>query len=363
MSDEEARRRIEQSLDESLIVEAAAGTGKTTALIGRLLNLIRTGRVTVDRIVAVTFTRKAAGELKLRLRAGLDQARAESQNPEEIVRLEKAVASLEESHVGTIHSFCAELLRERPIEACIDPAFKELSEHEAPRLFQRAFRPWMEEKLSAMPPGLERALSRSMLSAGERQSPTVRLQEAAWKLLEWRDYPVPWRRESFDRDREVDSLVELVEDLALTSIECGNFNHLLQQTLRPVRELYLWINRAEKERDRDYDRLEASLVDLLGKLKNDKRKGSGQVCERASRQELLDMRENLIEGLEDFRERADADLAALLQSEFREVGKRYEALKWQAGHLDFVDLLIKTRDLIRDNGRFANIFKTSSRTC
>ena len=70
--DELARQRIRTSLDESLIVEAAAGTGKTTELVRRIVNTLKTGKARVDRIVAVTFTRKAAGELRLRLRIELD---------------------------------------------------------------------------------------------------------------------------------------------------------------------------------------------------------------------------------------------------------------------------------------------------
>src|SRR5437899_2344182 len=109
-----ARQRIREALDESLIVEAAAGTGKTTELVQRIVAILRTGRTTVDRIVAVTFTRKAAGELRLRLRVELDKARSSAVAPSEIRALEDALARLEEAHIGTIHSFCAEILRQRP---------------------------------------------------------------------------------------------------------------------------------------------------------------------------------------------------------------------------------------------------------
>ena len=70
--DEEARQRIRTSLDESLIVEAAAGTGKTSELIHRIVAVLERG-ANVERIVAVTFTRKAASELRGRL-AGLGLA-------------------------------------------------------------------------------------------------------------------------------------------------------------------------------------------------------------------------------------------------------------------------------------------------
>src|SRR5216110_1049763 len=96
-NDAAARQRIRTSLDENLIVEAAAGTGKTTELVHRIVNVIRTGRAVVHRIVAVTFTRKAAGELRLRLRVELDAARTETSSTEQILHLEDALKRLEEA--------------------------------------------------------------------------------------------------------------------------------------------------------------------------------------------------------------------------------------------------------------------------
>ena len=79
---------------------------------------------------------------------------------QEIRNLENAIAYLEEAHIGTIHSFCAEILRARPVEANVDPAFRELSDPEAQRLYRQAFRRWSQQKLTASPPGLRRCLSR-----------------------------------------------------------------------------------------------------------------------------------------------------------------------------------------------------------
>ena len=75
LADAVDRERIRTSLDETFAVEAAAGTGKTTVLVDRIVNVLASGRATVERIVAVTFTEKAAGELKLRLRAELETRR------------------------------------------------------------------------------------------------------------------------------------------------------------------------------------------------------------------------------------------------------------------------------------------------
>src|SRR5689334_7779764 len=107
--DQDARRAIVEDLDETLVVEAAAGTGKTTELINRILRVLATGRATMKEIVAVTFTEKAAGELKLRLRKRLEKDRAAGTiDGDTRTRLDLALETLEEAHVYTIHGFCAE---------------------------------------------------------------------------------------------------------------------------------------------------------------------------------------------------------------------------------------------------------------
>src|SRR5262245_49697141 len=160
--DEAARADIASALDDTLVVEAAAGTGKTTALVGRMLAVLAQGRARIGELVAVTFTEKAAGELKLRLREALENGRVDpALDAQARARLEDALSHLEEAHIGTIHAFCADLLRERPIEAGIDPLFAVLTEGQARRLFDEAFGTWLEHSLQEMPEGVRRALRRS----------------------------------------------------------------------------------------------------------------------------------------------------------------------------------------------------------
>ena len=180
VDDRAARQRIRTSLAESLLVEASAGTGKTTELIARIVSVLATGVTTIDHIVAVTFTNKAAGELKLRLRQELDRARDTASTPDERTNIENALEHLEEASIGTIHSFCAQILRERPVEAVVDPAFEELSEQQASRLYERAFRAWMQKKLGEGSPGLRRALVRlASRDSFDSASPMEQLQFAA----------------------------------------------------------------------------------------------------------------------------------------------------------------------------------------
>src|SRR5262245_34406031 len=286
--DEESRELIRQSLDESLLGEAAAGTGKTSELVQRSVAVLREGRTTVDRTVAVTFTRKAAGQLKIRMRPELDLSRQNVSRPAEGHEREGAVAHLEEARIGTIHSFCAELLRERPVEARVDPAFQELSEDEAPRLFDRVFRRWIEEKLADPLPGLRRSLSRAMTHRdAEEGSPLDRIRDAGWCLAEWRDFPATWRREAFERESIIDGLVRWIKELAELNQHCKKPYDDLYLALRPVCDVVTWIERAERERARDYDQLEGMLVQLAKKLKKDKRKGRGQFAEGLKREEVL----------------------------------------------------------------------------
>ncbi|MBP3966257.1 UvrD-helicase domain-containing protein [Paenibacillus lignilyticus] len=130
-SDQVARDRIVQDLDTTFLVEAGAGSGKTTSLVGRMIALIENGKATADQIAAITFTRKAADELKNRFRLELEKKLSTVTNEIAVVNLRQALKTIDRCYIGTIHSFCGRLLRERPIEAKLDPMFQEIEEQEA----------------------------------------------------------------------------------------------------------------------------------------------------------------------------------------------------------------------------------------
>ncbi len=366
LDDRAARQRIRTSLGESLLVEASAGTGKTTELVARIVAVLASGATTIDHIVAVTFTNKAAGELKLRVRQELDSARQHATRKKERAFLEHALEHLEEASIGTIHSFCAQILRERPVEAVVDPAFEELSDQQARRLYQRAFRAWFQEKLGEGSPGLRRALLRlSWRNSWENTPPIEQLQYTGWKLIEWRDHPAPWRRVIFDRKGKVDALLEQIKLIAEAASRCTRSSDNLVRSLRPAQALLTWIERAEAAaRSRDYDTLESLLIKLDRDLKKNKQKGSGFFAENVPREQVVAARTQLLENLETFQVGADADLAATLRAEMWDLVERYDTLKRRAGKLDFVDLLILARDLVRNNAdvrrylqhRFTHIF-------
>ena len=129
--DDDVRQRLLNDLDSTFVVEAAAGTGKTTVLVERIVMLVRKGKARLEQIISVTFTEKAAGEMKLRLRTKLERSRDEVKDPAERDRLTTALEELEVARIGTIHGLCADLLREYPVEAGVDPLFEVAAEGDA----------------------------------------------------------------------------------------------------------------------------------------------------------------------------------------------------------------------------------------
>ena len=354
LADARARELIATALDDTLIVEAAAGTGKTTELVGRIIAILTEGRADVSEIVAVTFTEKAAGELKLRLRERLDRARSsEGADSPRRALLDLALTRLEEAHVSTIHGFCADVLRERPVEAGVDPLFEVLTEPGSARLFDEAFWRWLQEQLVDPPEGVRRALRRT--SFGGDDGPVDRLRKAAWDLAQWRDFTGAWSRPSFDRRGEIDALVAALEDFAALTRNPSYRSDPLFVGTEPARrvsdEIALQRTFGDRTFDADYDGWEARLVDLSrDRTLATARQGRGaSYGAGVARTAVLEAREALKARLDQFRMTADSDLAALLQQELKGAIERYEALKARAGALDFLDLLLGARNLVRDN--------------
>ncbi|MEO8027098.1 MAG: UvrD-helicase domain-containing protein [Bryobacteraceae bacterium] len=368
-ADAQARERIRTALDETLIVEASAGTGKTTELVNRVVALLGGGRAKIGNIVAVTFTHKAAGELKLRLRQKLDEARRATADPHARRSIEDALEHLEEAFIGTIHSFCAQILRERPVEARIDPAFEELTELENARIYNRAFRQWLEEMLAGDAPGLKRAFARLALRQDwSGQNPADQLKFAGRQLIEWRDFDGDWMRPDIDLVGTIDQLVELATSLADVARK-GRPSDVLTKALRPIVEFDDWRERAERSAlERDYVVLESLLCRLPADLSRAARIGKGSAksafAEDLSREEVVDQRDRLIVALDRFRQAAEADMVTLLYQEMASLVSKYEDAKLRTGRLDFLDLLLLARNLVRDcpevrkflQGRYTHIF-------
>jgi ATP-dependent exoDNAse (exonuclease V) beta subunit len=348
-ADAAARQRIRNDFDTTFFVEAAAGTGKTTELIARIVALIRAGVTTLDRVVAVTFTEKAAGEMKLRLRSEIESARAAADGGVR-ERLDHAAGQLEVTRIGTIHGFCADLLRERPVEAGIDPLFEVAAEEESARLLDRAFERWFQTSLDDPPEGVRRVLRRRPRGFAAT-SPRDALRSAANALVEHRDFPTAWRRDPFDRDRAIDAVLERLADVGALAERAEWRDDYLARNLAEIRNFADDNALREAVRGRDYDGLEAELRELArGRTVHWNWKGSPRrpYAKDLPRADVIARRDEAKDLLDRFLADADADLAPLLQAELRPVISTYEQFKRRAGQLDFLDLLVCARDLLRD---------------
>ena len=146
ISDQSVRDRVTHDHETLFAVDAGAGTGKTTLLVSRLIALLLEKEASLGRIAAITFTEKAAAELSERLRSKLEEALAV--NPTQKALILKALEDMERAPISTIHSFCAALLREYPVEAGVDPQFTLLDEVQSGAFESQTWEHWLKKNLS-----------------------------------------------------------------------------------------------------------------------------------------------------------------------------------------------------------------------
>jgi ATP-dependent helicase/nuclease subunit A len=176
LADASERQLAISTFDHNLVVTAGAGTGKTTLLVDRLVQLLLRNPepLKITEIIALTFTNKAANEMKLRLRERLQSylaikldlepstdsegkayreitsliERYQLSKDELDARVHDALRNMERSDIGTIHSFAATLLRLYPMEAGIDPQFQEDDGKQFERIFDEQWDLWLDQELA-----------------------------------------------------------------------------------------------------------------------------------------------------------------------------------------------------------------------
>ncbi len=358
--DQKARDAIRNDLDATLVVEAAAGTGKTTELVARVLALLTSGKATLASTVAVTFTEKAAGEMKLRLRTEIEKARRDATD-EVRARLDRSLSELEAAHIGTIHAFCAELLRERPVEARVDPLFMAADEGTQERLFDEAFERFFQRELQNPHEAIRRML-RKQFHSRSLGGPRNLLRRAGLQLIEQRDFDHPWRRDPFDRRGELDAIVTRLRELSKHWDAALDKTTWLAQNLLDVKRFIHELDRREQIQNesspsgastwtRDDDGLEEELR-TLSRVRTWKYVGGPkQFSKGVAKQTVIDERDAVRADLESVLQRAEADLAACLHRDLQALVKHYSEVKRKLGKLDFLDLLIETHDMLVSNAK------------
>ncbi len=339
ISDQVIRDQVTHGHETLFAVDAGAGTGKTTLLVSRLIALLLEKQAPLSHIAAITFTEKAAAELAERLRSKLEEtlqpvrlaSLAQGDQNQRKVLISKALEDMERAPISTIHSFCAALLREYPVEAGVDPQFTLLDEVQSRAFEAQTWEHWLKKSLSRPVEPLFHfqrlggtfehvdelkqfiKKNHTLLLIREKQP----LPSVATFVNSWKDF-MAWSRKA--------------------AKACSNHEDGLYEELE-----VLWTQSQTME-SMDSNDLAFELAKL--DVPKVKKTGSQKAWDKAT---LAGVRERFLRLAEDhqtafapFKDAVLLNLVHWIWDYFRE----WEEQKRKGGFLDFDDLLLKTRDLL-----------------
>ena len=184
-----------EATDGTVLVSAAAGSGKTAVLVERVIRMITRAQdpVPVDRLLIVTFTRAAAAEMRQRLGEALAKKAAE--DPENPV-YQRQQMLLPQAQISTIHGFCAALLREQAGRAGLPPRFRVAEESETLLLGNEALDTVLEESYSAKDPAFVQLAAQ--LSEGRNDKGLREAVRQAYIFMQAQPVPEDWLQQQLD---------------------------------------------------------------------------------------------------------------------------------------------------------------------
>jgi ATP-dependent exoDNAse (exonuclease V) beta subunit len=284
-----------------VFVSAGAGTGKTAVLVERVVRAVCDRGLDVDSILVITYTRRAAGELRTRIRAAFAE-----RGRHDLAR------ELDGAWISTIHGFCARLLRSYPLAAGLDPRFRELEEAQAAVLRSEAFGEALAEFCAGEDPQRLELLA-TYGSDGLRRMLTSVYEtlRAAGRQLDLEVAPRPELGERVEELRAAAGSLARDPDATDAQLQAASgLLELFDRDLRPDRLMSLGMYKARGDRA-------AAYCDALA----------------AVEQAALD--------------EAAARDRALLQDLLTLFAARYAEAKARESALDFEDLQLEARDLLR----------------
>ena len=342
--DRAARERLRNDLDRTFFVEAGAGTGKTTTLVGRIENLIARGRVTIDRLAAITFTEAAASELRDRVREALERGSEKRKDPEEQARCRQAAGEIDLAAISTIHAFAGGLLRAFPLEAGLPPSLRTLDAIEQGMRFEERFRDWFRRAALQAPAAdvLRRAF---ILGLTEEHLYTLAQQlEGQYDLLET---TVAWEAPSIEpalpvAHRAAAELISLVD--LLDYAKDGETDPLVK-TIRAVQPRARRLAATTTEHGALTALVALGRVKLVGNQTRWLKGPDGVNGCKAIKDALTSLNGTVAALLNGARAATFVEVLGLL----RDVVLRGVAERKRDGVATFQDLLVWARDLLRDD--------------
>ncbi len=331
VQDSAERNKVVTEIDDSYIVEAGAGTGKTSLLLKRVKNIIMSEKAKLNEIVIITFTEKAAAELKIKLRNELETAyRKEGTRKSKII--EHALEDFERGNISTIHSFAASMLRERPVEASVDPQFKVADELTLSLLFDEAWKKWLDMEMEYSASPLKKAL-RFGVTLGS-------IKEVAQNILANREL---YKGKPSKADASLSSFLKEYEKNAVKLMDLGSKHCTNEEDkgYQQIHQLYHYLQglKQSKTEDKVLAIIEMHISRRSGNKKN---WDPEETCS-----EVKDIFERFGNEIEDFKKKIAQDICAELADWLGGFLTYFDLEKREKGYLDFEDLLIYARDMLR----------------
>ncbi len=335
--DDAERSRIATDLDTTLFVEAGAGSGKTTALVARIVSLVTSDHpVPLRNIAAITFTTKAADELRARLRRRFDELDSPTQPPTMRGRAREALGELDGAAISTLHAFAQRLISEFPIEAGLPPTIEVLDEITAALAFDEFWRSFLAKAYDD--PELNHRVGLAFAAGFTNQHlrDLAAALEDNWDLLPHR---LPARRPV---EVPTNHLVAAGRELVARRSECTDGGDKLLVVIDRIAALVEELVASNDDRE---------ALAVLGAYTDEQRRASLSRTGRATNwAEIADMRSHaasVLAAIHDARaDVIDALLGAITHDLAEETLRRARERR-AAGRLQFHDLLVIARDLLR----------------
>jgi ATP-dependent helicase/nuclease subunit A len=332
-------------LGTSFFLEAGAGTGKTRILVDRVVEIIRTGAAEIQELVVITFTEKAAGELRGRIRAAFHQQGTRGSTDEQ-ARFKKALRALDSAHIETIHAFASSILREHPLEARLDPNFQQLDEIGDELDFEERWHDWIWSVGGDSLRAIERCLLLDL--------PLAKIRDVARRLARHRDIEaVAVAPTAQDPQRILARLHSECDALRSTAELCSDQRDVCGAAYRAI---------SEKLRGITENSPPAALEAALSRLKIEPKRGGSAFWwpSRSERDQVYDgltmLRDELIEYQRTLRTES---LAALVRA-LTDFVKESAQARLREGKLNFEDLLIEARRLLKES---PDVLRSLRRRC
>lgn len=331
LSDAAARDRISTDTATTLFVEAGAGSGKTYSLVQRICRLVLHDGIELDHLAAITFTEKAAAELRERVRVELAKHSSEHAT--------RALEQLDVAAIGTLHAFAARIVGDHPLEAGVPPRITVVDAMGSQLSFERRWRRIRRHLFTDDAPAMLRDAMRVVVTAGASLDQIRTLTDALdrnWDRIALDDNP------QGIADADLDALLWEADAIYDQIADCRDATDKLALQLERLKE---WRELVALERDA------VGWIPLIGSCPGPGSGGRGanwaggiaQTKEIKAR--LKDLRDSIGPEIRD--RYVDGALQIVLYHLSSIIIDEAE-LRRRSGQLEFHDLLVYARDVLRN---------------